>query len=163
MKHTIRQKRHCLPSLFALIGVALGILFSLMLPPELFGKAIPITTLSPGKIFKTICQSFGKEGLPLAFSTLMAMWVKHPLPILLENTRRAFYFSLSTAYLATNAPLGIFGVYLLFHLAALLCHVAAGIATIEFRNETGFFPLLYFIGVLFLITVIRLLAFTLLL
>lgn len=163
MKHLKAVKRHRLPTLSALVGALLGLLASTLIDTHALDGELPFSTLVRGSIFPTLFKSFGKEGLPLAFAVLITLCVKHPLPILLENAWRAFLFALSASCLATESAPLIFAVYLLLHLAALLCHIAAGIATVDFQKERGFFPILYFIGVLFLLTVIRLLAFTLLL
>lgn len=163
MKHLNMIKRHHLPTLFSLVGLLTGLWLSTQIDRGALGGMLPISTLEIGSIFKTVFKSFGKEALPLALAIIAALIVRHPLPILIDCAWRALLFALSASFLAAqNTPL-VFGVYLLLHLAALLCHIAAGVATVEFQKSTGFFPILYFIGILFLLTVIRLLAFTLLL
>ncbi len=163
MKHLKSIKRRHLPTLSALIGLSLGLLLSALIDKNILGTNLPIPSFQGGSIFKTLFQSFGKEALPLAFAIFITLTVKHPLPIVISCAWRAFLFALSTSYLAAQDIPLVFCFYLFLHLAALLSHVAAGIATLAFRKSTGFFPILYFLGILFLLTVIRLLAFTLLL
>ena len=163
MKRFVGIKRRHLPTLAALLGVVLGLGISFCLSPDILGGALPIPTFTKGKVFSTLWQTFGKEALPLCFAIAAAFITKHPLFILIEVARRAFFLTFSSAYLATlHKPL-IFLLYAVLHLSALLAHIAAGIAAVSYDRKTGLFPILYFVGLLFLLTVIRLLAFTLIL
>ena len=163
MKHPNFIKPRHMPTLTALLGVILGVVFAQALDPTLFLNAPPITVLQKGAILRTIFQSYAKESLPLACSLITALVTKHPLPILLEALWRGFLCGLSSSYIALQGSFLLFALHTALHLSALLTHIAAGITVLDLSKRQGFFPTLYFIGLLFLLTVIRLLAFTLIL
>lgn len=156
-------KRRHLPTLSAAAGLLIGLLLAAFIDKSLLGDYLPIPIFQDKNGIRVLLRVFGKEALPLALASILSLTVRHPLPILLENAWRALLFALSSCYLAAQGKPLILWIYLLLHLAALLSHIAAGIATLDFKKEIGCFPILYFIGLLFLLTIIRLLAFTLLL
>lgn len=158
----IAKEQTALP-LFALIGAALGLLAFLLITPEGFGNiAPPIVNLKTASPLRVILSSLSQELLPLLAAALVSFAVKHPLPLMLACMRRAFLFSLSSAYLAAYGGLTPhYFVYTLIGAALLLATVAAGIAAATHKGKP--FAFLYFIGVITLLTVIRLLAFTLIL
>ncbi len=163
MKARFCIRRHHLPTLAALVGVILGIFVFSKVPDGILGAALPIPTLRTGEKFEIICAVFGKEALPLAFAIIASGIMRHPLPLLLDTAWRGFACTLSSLYLYRNTAFLVFLLYLALHLTALLTHIAASVAALQYRKATGVFPILYFIGLLFLITVIRLLAFSLIL
>lgn len=165
MKGSLMKKRalfdlHHYPTLAALLGITLGTLLFLVLPRNT--ALLPIPTLDAG-IFASLMRGFYKEGLPLFLALILYHLTKQKGAILFAVGWRALLFSLSTLQTASLASLSITAVYLLLHTAILLAHIAAGIALLTKNKTTGYFPFLYFMGLILLLTVIRLLTFTLLL
>ncbi len=151
-----------LPTLAALIGALSAMAFSLCLVGNTSLLPPPVPILHQGKIISEILSGFAKEALPLVFAALFSRIGRHPWPILLETAGRSFFSLLSMSYLAAHSSnIWTLLAFCLLQTALLLAHIAAATAAISYRKETGLFPFLYFCGLLFFLTVIRLLAMTL--
>lgn len=160
MRFEYFRKTNRLPSFAALLGIVVGAVCYFLMPRA--EGYLPIPTLQGG-ILSSLLASYAKETGLLFLAALAFRTVRHPLPILLFEGLRGFYFALSSLQTVLYAPPLTAAVYLLLHSALLLAHIAAGIAALTYTKRTGLFPFLYFTGLIVLLTTVRLLAFTLIL
>lgn len=148
--------------LFALVGLVGGFLFCLVFYDSLriAPTDIPALTSAP---LRDLLDLFSRECLPTVLALLLSCAMRHRLPLCLAMTRRAFLFALSSAHLfVCRAPILISLVYTLLNAATLLCQLGAALAVSGTMPKRAF-AFLYFMGLVLLLCIIRLLAFTLIL
>lgn len=134
-----------------------------LIPHEIRSVYTPplVSALRTNSAFLALIADYAEEVKLLLPAVLLSLWVKHPLPALASICIRGFYCGLSSAFLFAHSTLAFALCYFFLHTAVLLALAAAFhcfLPTLTGDRRSRYFylyPLLFYSGVIFLLTVIR--------
>ena len=170
MKQTfMRLPRQNAAFFFAFSGSLLGSLVFLLVEDTLpEGDSLPIqSVLSTVAPFSSLIGEYAQEVKLFLFPLCFSFAVRHPLPLLTGVLLRGFYQGVATAAVFSQAALSG-TVFFLLHAAALLSHACFAHVALPLLPKSAkltwekLFPLAFYAGVIFLLTLVRNLVYYLL-